>query len=197
MSDKPSASQYGSNRLFFLQQFFKHPLQIGSVIPSSRFLEQRIVEAAAVDSANFIIELGPGTGGTTRALLQAMAPDATLLTVELNPRFHALVSGIEDKRLIAHHGSACDLVDILSRYHLGAANAVISGIPFSTMSRGLGVHIIEAIRSVLAPDGRFVAYQASDRIATLCQPVLGIGASSVVYLNIPPMRVYQWQKKGN
>jgi phospholipid N-methyltransferase len=56
-----------SGSLVFLQEFLKHPLQIGSVIPSSRFLEQRVVEAAGAADGEVIVELGPGVGGITWA----------------------------------------------------------------------------------------------------------------------------------
>ena len=186
-----------NGRLVFIQEFLKHPLQIGSIIPSSHFLEQRIVAAAAVDTANVVVELGPGTGGTTRAILSAMPGHARLLSIEINLHFYSLLNNINDERLIAHLGSAADLKDIMSVYKLGAANAVVSGIPFSTMSRSAGSQIIETVSSVLAPGGHFVAYQTSNRVASLCRPFLGSELSAMELLNIPPMRIFQWEKQGN
>ena len=185
-----------NGRFTFIQEYLKHPLQIGSIIPSSRFLERRIVVAAGVSSSDIIVELGPGTGGTTRALLRAMQQRARLLCIEINPHFHALVSTIEDNRLIAHLGNACELREIISMYNLGAPKVVVSGIPFSTMSHSEGCQIIEAISSILAPNGRFIAYQLSSRVAILCRPFLGSGRTSMELLNIPPMRIFQWEKNG-
>lgn len=179
----------------FFQEFIKHPFQIGSVIPSSRFLERRVLAAARIAVADTIVELGPGTGGTTRAILAAMCPHAKLLSVELNPHLHAMVSKIQDDRLVAHLGSAGDLEEILASYGLGAPNVVISGIPFSTMSHSMGSHILARVSDLLAPNGRFVAYQFSDRVATLCEPYMGAGSATLEPLNIPPMRVYEWEKK--
>jgi phospholipid N-methyltransferase len=172
-----------SDQLIFIQEFLRHPLQIGWAVPSSRFLERRIVAA-------------PGTGGTTRALLRAMPQHAKLLSVEINSHFHAVVSGIEDERHIAHLGSACELKEIISMYGLEAPNAVISGIPFSTMSRDVGSQILEAVSSLLAHNGRFVAYQLSNRVVSLCQPFLGTAQTATELLNIPPVRVFQWEKNG-
>lgn len=183
-----------NGRLVFLQEFLKHPLQIGSVIPSSRFLERRIVKAAGAATANVIIELGPGIGGVTRALLRAMGQHATLLSIEINPRFHTMVSRIEDNRLIAHMGSALELKEILSLYGLDSPNVIVSGIPFSTMTPDIGSQILEAVSSQLAPSGRFVAYQVRQQVATLCQPLLGSGQTCTEFLNIPPMRIFQWVK---
>jgi phosphatidylethanolamine/phosphatidyl-N-methylethanolamine N-methyltransferase len=181
-------------RLALFQEFLKHPSKIGSVISSSRFLEYRVVKTARIRSAKTIVELGPGTGRTTRAILKAMARHTKLLSIERNPHLHTLVKRIEDDRLIVHHGDANGLKKILSMYGLDAPEALISGIPFSTMSFGSGSQIIEAISSVLAPGGRFVAYQVSKRVAVLSRPILGPGQMEVELLNIPPLRVYRWEK---
>jgi phosphatidylethanolamine/phosphatidyl-N-methylethanolamine N-methyltransferase len=183
-----------NGRLALFQEFLKHPSQIGSVISSSRFLERRVVETAGIRSARTIVELGPGTGGTTRAILRAMSQHANLLSIEINPHLHALVSRIPDDRLITHLGDANGLKEIISMHGLGAPEALVSGIPFSTMSHGSGYQILEAISAVLAPGGRFVAYQVSNRVACLCQPILGKGQVKVELVNIPPMRVYRWEK---
>ena len=182
----------GNGRLEFFFEFVKHPLQIGSIIPSSRFLERRILEAAGVASARTVVELGPGTGGTTRAILNAMSPDARLLSIEINPQFHRMVSEIDGDRLVAHLGSACDLPDIIAEHNLPAPDTVISGIPFSTLSPELGESLIRAIPGVLAIGGSFVAYQARGRVAELCDPIMGESESATEFRNIPPMRVYKW-----
>lgn len=180
----------------FFQEFLKHPLQIGSVIPSSRFLEKRIIEVSGVGLANTIVELGSGTGGTTRAILNEMPRNARLLSIEINPHLHNSVRKISDNRLIAHLGNACELPSILDQYGMDRPNVVISGIPFSTMSYRAGSQVIQTISSLLAPQGRFVAYQVSKRVAELCRPLLGTGQMEVEILNIPPVRVYQWEKNG-
>jgi len=195
IADTKPVNSLLNGRFAFFQEFLKHPFQIGSIIPSSRFLEQRILGTSAIASATTIVELGSGTGGTTRAILNAMPKDARLLSIEINPHFHTLVSSIEDDRLIAHLGSACELKTIISMYGLDAPEAVISGIPFSTMKDSEGSLVIEAISNLLAPNGRFVAYQVSGQVATLCRPFLGPERMVMELLNIPPMRVYQWEKR--
>jgi len=166
---------------------------VGSVIPSSRFMERRIIEFSELERARVVVELGPGTGGTTRSLLAAMRADARLLAVDLDPVFTEIVSAIDDPRLIAHTGSAADLAGILQQHGLHRADVVISGIPFSTMPRALGSGILEAVRDNLSPDGVFVAYQFRGEVARLAEGVFGRPRRSApVPLNIPPMRIWQW-----
>ena len=181
----------------FLRQFLRHPMRVASVAPSSRFLLRRIVAAGAIERAGLVVELGPGTGGTTRALLQALPKHGKLLAIEVDPCLHGAVSSIADPRLIAHRGSACDLLEILARHGLADADAVVSGIPFSTIGRSRGERIAAAIADSLAPDGRFVAYQASARVADLCRPHLGHPRVTTELRNIPPMRVFCWQRADN
>lgn len=182
------------NRIAFLQGFLKEPQQVGSIVPSSRFLEQRLVDLTQVAEAGTVIELGPGTGGTTRKLLNAMRPDAKLVAIEINPDFLAILKKIEDPRLIVHAGDALDLERIIEDNNLDSPDVVLSGIPFSTLKRDHGEKILRSVFEVLAPRGRFVAYQVRDRVESLSRPIFGPAQVSVELLNIPPMRVYRWQK---
>lgn len=178
----------------FFRGFLRSPEQVGSVIPSSRFLERRILNMAALDDARCVVELGPGTGGTTRAILEAMRADARLLTIELDPHFSAILEELGDPRLIAHTGSAADLPLILAEHGLPAPDVVISGIPFSTMPREVGTLIIEAIRDSLAPGGHFLAYQFRGHVGRIGTPVMGKPEVEFELLNVPPMRFYRWSK---
>jgi phospholipid N-methyltransferase len=176
----------------FLQGFLRRPQQVASVVPSSRFLERRLVSLADVRSARLVVELGPGTGGTTRALLAALPVHARLLCIELDPQFAALLARETDPRLIVHHGSAEDLGAILATHGLGAPDVVISGIPFSIIPPAAGTRIIECIQRALAPGGRFLAYQVRGTVAELAKPVLGEPDTSLELLNLPPVRVFRW-----
>ena len=177
----------------FLKGFLERPKQVGSIIPSSRWMERRITRTAELANARLVIELGPGTGGTTRALLQAMRSDATLLAIEINPGFCDLLrETIDDRRLIVHEGSAAEIDDALTKHELDAPDVVLSGIPFSTMPRALGLAILHSVRESLAPGGRFVAYQFRDVVHTLGKRVFGPASVQLELLNVPPMRVYRW-----
>jgi phospholipid N-methyltransferase len=182
------------DRLTFLQGFLTNPREVGSIIPSSRFLERRIVRSAGIDEARTIVELGPGTGGTTRALLRAMPSDAKLLSIELNPRFVNLLRREPDPRFQVWEGSAADIKQALDEHGLPSPDVVLSGIPFSTMPRALGMQILHSVREALAPGGRFVAYQVRDRVELLGREVFGPARKQTEILNVPPMRVYRWVK---
>lgn len=184
-------------RVQFLHGFLRHPQQVGSVVPSSRFLERRIIKMARVSQARMVVELGPGTGGTTRALLDSMSWDARLLSIEISNEFVRGLQRIRDERFTPLHGNALFLSEYLKEYELPAPDAVISGIPFSTMKADLGGRIITSVWNALAPGGLFVAYQFRDRVCSLGTRLLGGCEVGVELLNVPPMRVYRWQKPSN
>jgi len=181
--------------LVFLSEFLKHPTQLGSIIPSSGFLKQRIVKNADVANAKVIVELGPGNGGTTQTILNAMRPDAKLLCIELNQGLFELVSEIDHAGFIAHHGDACDIESILQSYKLAMPDVVISGIPFSCMDRSTGASLIKKVHAILNPGGRFVAYQVNPRVRKLNtffdQSLMAVETE---WFNVPPLRVWRWLK---
>lgn len=180
------------SRLAFLGGFLRKPREVGSIIPSSRFLERRIVRSAGIEEARVVVELGPGTGGTTRALLRAMRPDARLFCIEINPRFAALLRRLGDPRLVVHTGDAGDIRNVLEQHGIASADAVLSGIPFSTMPRAVGLDILHSVQRALRPGGAFVAYQVRDRVELLGREVFGPAQVQTELRNIPPMRVYRW-----
>lgn len=193
-SNKPAKFSRANRdtKLAFFQGFLRSPQVVGSVIPSSRFLERRILKYADIGRNDLVVELGPGTGGTTQALLNELGPGGRLLSIEVEAEFVDLLREFDDPRLIPHHGSAENISEILKMHGLGAPDIVISGIPFSTMPDEVGRSIVREIYDVLPPGKSFVAYQLRDRVAELATPVFGKPKVSLELINIPPMRVYKW-----
>lgn len=179
----------------FFQAFLRAPHVVASIIPSSPFVERRVVRASDVANAAIVVELGGGTGGITRALLRAMSPHARLLVMERTASFVDALREIEDRRLEVVHGCASTVRAELVRRNLAPVDAVISGIPFSTLPKAQAELILAAIHDVLAPGGRFVAYQLSDRVTQYAKPLLGEPSVEFEICNVPPLRIFTWQKK--
>lgn len=197
MPDKSTAGlrPQPDSRLKFFRGFLRRPLEVGSIIPSSRFLERRVARAASLAGARTVVELGPGTGGTTRAFLRAMPGTSRLLAIEINPDFIPILNRLtKDQRLIVHEGSATNLSSILAFHELPAPDVVLSGIPFSTMPREVGLEIIHSVKEALPTGGLFVAYQVRDRVEVLGNEVFGRSSKQTELLNVPPMRIYRWEK---
>ncbi|MFQ5515619.1 MAG: class I SAM-dependent methyltransferase [Myxococcota bacterium] len=189
------STQRNGRPLDFFKGFLRNPKEVGSVIPSSRFLTRRVLQCGRVDRARVIVELGPGTGVLTGEILRRMRANARLVAVEINPRFVRLLRrSFPDPRLTLHEGSSEELEKALLQADATEADLVVSGIPFSTLARPTRRATLEAARRVLGPGGRFVAYQFRGHVRRFAEPFFGPGDIQREFLNLPPMRVYVWQK---
>ncbi len=187
--------RWNSRPLEFLKGFLRNPKEVGSVIPSSRFLTRRVLQCANVRQARVIVELGPGTGVLTAEILRRMSFDATLIAIEINPEFVRLLrQAFDDLRLVVHEGSCVDLEAALAAVGSAHADLVVSGIPFSTLDPSVRHVTLEAARRLLAPSGRFVAYQFRSHVRHFADAVFGPGMIQHEFLNLPPMRIFTWQK---
>ena len=190
-------SANGSRPLEFLRGFLRNPKEVGSVIPSSRYLIRRVLDRGRVSRAQVIVELGPGTGVLTREILRRMPISARLIAVEINPQFvRVLRRTLPDPRLFVFEGSCADLERALEKAEVEKADLVVSGIPFSTIERGEGYRTLQAARRILGPEGRFVAYQFRSHVRRLAEPLFGPAETHRGLWNLPPMRIYVWPAAG-
>jgi phospholipid N-methyltransferase len=149
----------------FALNFFKHPKMLGSIIPSSRFLIERVLSEVDWHRARVMVEYGPGVGTFTSEILKRMSPDGVLIVFETNPDFvQFLRASFPDPRLQVVHGSAAEVKTVLTGRGLEGADYVISGIPFSTLPEQVRADILEATRGALTPEGAFLVYQFSPKV---------------------------------
>lgn len=181
----------------FFQGFLRSPRTVASVIPSSSFLEQRVIQLSDAERAQVVVELGAGTGGITRALLETMGQQSQLLAIERTGKFVESLARIGDPRLAVVHDCASSIVRQLRERGLDAADAVVSGIPFSTMPKALCADIIAGVCEALRPGGRFVAYQFTDRVVDYARPVFGAPQVQHEMRNVPPLRIFTWRREAS
>lgn len=183
--------------LQFACGFLAHPTHVASICPSSRRLQRQIATLPAVRRARTIVELGPGLGETTRALLAELPPGAQLLAIEIVPQFVRQLREIRDQRLRAAEGSALELARLLGEHRFTRPDVIVSGIPFSAISPQQGRALVSTIHESLAPGGTFIAYQLRDRICELAADHFGDPQVTFVPWNLPPLWIYQWTKSGS
>ncbi len=184
-----------SRPIEFLKGFLRNPREVGSIVPSSRFLTRRVLNCGRVAQARVIIELGPGTGVFTREILGRMPADGKLVVVEISPDFVSVLRReFSDPRLTIYEGSSTDLEKALAEAGEERADLVVSGVPFSTMERGAGRRTLEAAKRVFSERGRFVAYQFRSHVRRFAEPVFGPAETHSGFWNIPPMRIYVWKR---
>lgn len=144
----------------FLEGFIKHPVMVGSIIPSSRFTIERMLERVNWEECRLFVEYGPGIGTFCRPVLDRMRRDGMLIVIDTNPLYiNYLRQTITDSRFVAVLGSAADVEDIVRAHGHEHADYVLSGLPFSTLPETVGPAIVEATERVLRPGGAFLVYQ--------------------------------------
>jgi phospholipid N-methyltransferase len=187
----PSRANQTRQLLLFALNFFKHPRMLGSLIPSSRYLTDRLLRRIDWKRARVIVEYGPGVGTFTAEVLQRMHPEAKLVVIETNEDFVGFLrESLPDPRLHVVHGSAEDVGAILSSLGCGLADSVISGIPFSTMPDDLRERILRSTRAALRPDGQFLVYQFSAKVWPDLQRVFRHVHRDFEPLNVLPAQVF-------
>jgi phospholipid N-methyltransferase len=166
MSEHPAEHRpRGREALLFALNFFRHPLMLGSIVPSSRFLIRELLRPVDWSRARVIVEYGPGVGVITAELLEHMRPDARLIAIETNPEFVQLLrKQIPDPRLHVVQGSAESVDAILRQEGAAGADYIISGIPFSMIPGERRESILRKTCQSLTPGGAFLVYQFSSRV---------------------------------
>jgi phospholipid N-methyltransferase len=183
-------------RWHFLRGFLKNPVMVGSIIPSSRVLIDKMLDPVDWANTKLFVEYGPGVGTFTKPILERLAPDATLLTIDTNPDFtRYLKEQIDDARLVAVTGSAAEVEKILADRGFESADYVLSGLPFSTLPPGVGDAIAEATSNVIRPGGAFLVYQFSPKVRSFIQPHFEQIKRGFEWINVPPATLF-WAYKG-
>lgn len=186
-----AAHRTASPRWQFLRGFLKHPVMVGSIIPSSRVLIEKMLAPVDWENTRLFVEYGPGVGTFTRTILDKLGPDATLLTIDLNPDFTAyLKESLDDPRLVAVTGSAADVEKILKDRGFDHADYVLSGLPFSTLPPGIGEAIGEATAKVIRPGGAFLVYQFSPKVLDFIKPWFERIERGFEWINVPPAKLF-------
>src|SRR6059058_5553178 len=180
----------------FLRGFFKNPVMVGSIIPSSRVLIDKMLGPVDWANTRLFVEYGPGVGTFTRPVLDRLGADSTLVTIDTNPDFtHYLKQQIDDPRLVAVTGSAADVEKILADRNLGSVDYVLSGLPFSTLPPGIGEDIAAATAKVIRPGGAFLVYQFSPKVLNFIKPHFDRIKRGFEWVNVPPATLF-WAYKG-
>ena len=182
----------------FIRSWIEKPLHVGAVMPSGRPLARTMAQYVDVDSSGPVIELGPGTGAITSALIERGIDQKRLVLVEYNPGFCAL---LRDRYPLAKvvQGDAYRLRDTLRNVVLGApATAIVSGLPLVTRPMLTRLRLIRDAFVALAPGAPFVQFTYSV-VPPIPKSLPGVSteASERIWMNLPPARVWVYRKESD
>jgi phosphatidylethanolamine/phosphatidyl-N-methylethanolamine N-methyltransferase len=178
----------------FLRSWIEKPLHMGAVMPSSRVLARTMAQYVDVGSDGPVVELGPGTGAITSALIDHGVDQKRLVLVEYNPGFCALLRDRYPQATVVQ-GDAYRLRDTLWNVLGMPATAVVSGLPLVTKPMLTRLKLIRDAFGTLAPGAPFVqfTYSVAPPIPKSL-PGVSTVASERIWMNLPPARVWVYRK---
>ena len=183
--------------LLFWRRYVHRPLGVGGVAPSGSALARAMVETLAPGDRELVVEIGPGTGPFTRALLEAGVEPSRLVLIELDAEF---VRHLRQRfpGVTVRQGDASQLPQLLREEGHDKVPKILSGLPLRSMPEALRVAITRAMATSLADQGAlvqfsyFLAPPLAEAEVKACG-LIGRRAKTVV-ANIPPAFVWHYSK---
>nr|WP_245196730.1 methyltransferase [Sphingomonas jejuensis] len=175
----------------FFKGFVKNPVMVGSIIPSSDKLIDKMLGPVDWAATKLFVEYGPGVGTFSRAILDKLPADGTYVAIDTNPDFiDYLRAEFRDPRFHAVKGSAADVRRIIADLGHDHADYILSGLPFSTLPPGVGPAIASETRAALRPGGAFLVYQFSPKVRDFIAPHFERIDHGFEVWNVPPAQLY-------
>jgi phosphatidylethanolamine/phosphatidyl-N-methylethanolamine N-methyltransferase len=177
----------------FIRTWMEKPISTGAVMPSSRVLARAMARYVDPNSTGPVIELGPGTGPVTEALVRHGVDPARLVLVEFNPDFCRLLRTRYPAATVVQ-GDAYRLRRLLETHVAEPAAAVVSGLPLVTKPLRTRLRLISDAMSLLAEGAPFVQFTYA-MLPPIPKELSGIRAeaSELIWMNLPPARVWVYR----
>jgi phosphatidylethanolamine/phosphatidyl-N-methylethanolamine N-methyltransferase len=181
----------------FLKRWLDNPKVTGAVSPSGRFLARAMASYVDPTHPGPIIELGPGTGPVTEALLERGVAQERLILVEYDTSFCKLLARRFPRAQIVH-GDAYRLAETMRPVLQEPAGCIVSSLPLLTRPERGRLNLLRDAFELMQPEGAFIQFTYG-----LASPVpltsrmsglrFRAEASHSVWLNLPPARVWVYR----
>ena len=182
-----------TDNLRFLRALITRPKQVGAVAPSSRMLARAIADEIDPTRPGSILELGPGTGVITQALLERGIAAPRLTAIEYDPDFAAgIAARFPGVQVI--QGDAFDLSRTLGPRHGERFSAIVSGIPLLNFPVARRCAYVEGLMHRLLPGAPFVQFSYGMQAPAPAPEGYHVACSAMIWANLPPARVWVYRK---
>ncbi len=179
----------------FIRSWLEKPLAIGAVAPSGRILARTMARYVDPDVSGPVIELGPGTGPVTEALVARGVHPSRLVLVEFNPVFCRLLRSRYPEATVVQ-GDAYRLKRLLESLIRQPASAVVSGLPLLTKPFKTRLRLVHDAFALMRPDAPFIQFTYSMTTPPVPKGLARVEteASERIWMNLPPARVWVYRR---
>jgi phosphatidylethanolamine/phosphatidyl-N-methylethanolamine N-methyltransferase len=178
----------------FLRSWVEKPISMGAVTPSGKALARAMARYVDPEAAGPVIELGPGTGAVTEALVARGIEQSRLVLVEFDPSFCRLLRRRYPKATVIQ-GDAYRIQHLLGGLLREPAAAVVSGLPLQTKPFKRRLKLMAEAFSLMAPGAPLIQFTYAMVTPIPMRPAdISAEASELIWLNVPPARVWVYRK---
>lgn len=181
----------------WLRDYVRHPIQLGSVFPSSAALSDLIVDHIKLNTEGMILELGAGTGRVTNAILRKGIKQEQLVLVEKSPEFSRLLRSLFPGATVLC-ADALELDVLSSELGVDKYDEIVSGIPLRLIPANIRATIFSTSLSLLRNEGSFSQLTFFPK-CPIPETIIQSSLFKIVYAgmsfrNFPPGFVWRVQK---
>ncbi len=194
---KTTKNNFLEKKFNFLKEAISTVKTSGTLIPSSRFLAEKMLKHIDFEKAKLIVELGSGNGAITKRILSKMNPGTKLICFEINDTFYEELLKINNSQVTILKASAEDIIEEINKLNYKEADYIISGLPLSILPKKLSESILIESHKVLKKEGRFVQFQYSLDYYKKLKKIFNKKNVSLNFepINFPPAFIYSCIKK--
>lgn len=181
-----------AEHLNFLRGMILRPKKVGAITPSSPALAKAI--AAQVDPAREgpVLELGPGTGIVTQALIERGVSEDRIIAIEYDPEFAAMVQKRFPKVCVLQ-GDAFQFARMLDGTVQKRYAAIVSGLPLLNFPPETRRSLIESALDRLQPGAPYVQFSYGTNPSIPPTERYTVKRAALIWLNLPPARVWVYR----
>lgn len=178
----------------FIRGMMAEPKTVGAIVPTSARMAAKMASVIETGSGLPVLELGPGTGVITKAILARGVAPENLVSVEYSSQFYDhLVDKFPGVNFI--NGDAFDIEETLARYRGQKFDCVISGIPLLNFPMHARVKLVESLLDLMPPGRPVVQFSYGPKSPVAARPErYRVEHFDIVFLNIPPAQIWHYRK---
>lgn len=147
--------------LSFIKQYITKPRTVGAILPSSKYLANKMIEDIDFKCAKYIVEYGSGTGVFTEKIVKSRKKDTKILLFESNKEFCDLLKEKykDESNIYTINDSAEYIGKYMREYDIPCIDYIVSGLPFASLPNDLSSNILKETQKYLKEDSKFITFQ--------------------------------------